>query len=41
MMKFSTMDTSDKQFFVAGILAPILAWWFFHGRKKYSTGGMK
>lgn len=41
MIKFSGMDSSDKQFFLASILAPIAVWWFFRGRKKYSTGGMK
>lgn len=41
MMKFSGMDNSDKQFFIASIIAPIVVWWLFRGRKKYSVGGMK
>jgi hypothetical protein len=35
------MDKHDKQFFVGAILAPILVWWVYIGRKKYSAKGMK
>jgi hypothetical protein len=35
-----SLDNSDKQFFIASILIPILLWWIFTGRKKYSTKGM-
>lgn len=34
------MDTSDKQFFMAAVIAPVIAWWVFIGRKKYGTKGM-
>jgi hypothetical protein len=41
MMKLQHIDTADKQFFIASILIPLCIWWFFTGRKKYSTKGMK
>ncbi len=41
MIKFQYIDSSDKQFFIAAVLAPLAAWWFFIGRKKYSVKGMK
>lgn len=41
MIKFKGMDKSDKQFFAASIVAPLLVWWYFNGRKKYSVKGMK
>jgi len=41
VIKLQHMDSSDKQFFIAGILAPVVAWWIFRGRKKYSVKGMK
>jgi hypothetical protein len=41
VIKLQHIDSSDKQFFVAAIVAPIAAWWFFVGRKKYSVKGMK
>jgi hypothetical protein len=41
MIKFQHIESSDKQFFVVAVIAPIVAWWFFIGRKKYSVKGMK
>jgi hypothetical protein len=41
MIKLQHMDSGDKQFLLGAVLAPILAWWFFQGRKKYATKGMK
>jgi hypothetical protein len=35
------MDKGDKQFLVGTIIAPIIVWWYFNGRKKYSVKGMK
>lgn len=40
MIKLRDMDSSDKQFFVASIVAPIALWWLFQGRKKYGVKGM-
>lgn len=41
MIKLEGMQPSDKQFFVASIIAPLLVWWYFTGRKRYSVKGMK
>lgn len=41
MIKFRGMENSDKQFFVASVIAPVIVWWIFTGRKRYATGGMK
>lgn len=35
------MDRSDKQFLVATLIAPLLVWWMFTGRRKYGTKGMR
>jgi len=35
------MENSDKQFFAAAVVAPLIAWWLFIGRKKYGVKGMK
>lgn len=35
------LDNQDKQFILASIVAPLVIWWFFTGRKKYSTKGMR
>lgn len=34
------LDSSDKQFFIASIVVPIILWWLFTGRKKYGVKGM-
>lgn len=36
-----SLDNSDKQFFIASILVPLIIWWVFTGRKKYSAKGMR
>jgi hypothetical protein len=36
-----SLDNQDKQFFIASIAIPILLWWVFTGRKKYSAKGMR
>jgi hypothetical protein len=41
MIKLRSMDSGDKQFMVGAIIGPILVWWFFTGRKRYGTKGMK
>lgn len=35
-----SLDAHDKQFFIATILVPIVLWWIFTGRRKYSVKGM-
>lgn len=35
------LDKDDKAFMVGTILAPIIVWWLFYGRRKYGTKGMK
>jgi len=35
------MDASDKHLLIGSVLAPLVFWWLFIGRKKYSTKGMK
>lgn len=29
------MDKDDKAFFIGTILAPLIVWWCFYGRKKF------
>jgi hypothetical protein len=41
MIKLRALDKGDKQFFAATVIAPLLVWWYFNGRKKYGTKGMK
>jgi hypothetical protein len=41
MIKLRHMESDDKRFFVASIVIPIGVWWYFTGRKKYGTKGMK
>ena len=41
MIKFQGIDTDDKAFLVGSVIAPIIVWWMFFGRKKYGVGGMK
>lgn len=41
MIKLRHMDTNDKQWLISAIIAPIIVWWLFQGRKKYGTKGMK
>lgn len=38
MIKF---DGEDKKFFIASIMVPLVIWWTFTGRKKYSAKGMR
>jgi hypothetical protein len=35
------LDHDDRRFFVASIVAPLMVWWFFIGRKKYGMKGMR
>jgi len=35
------MQDNDKYFFIGSILVPIITWWIFFGRKRYSVKGMK
>lgn len=37
----SGMQDDDKKFFIASIMIPIIVWWYFTGRKRYSVKGMK
>lgn len=41
MIKLLHMDRDDKSFFVGTVIAPIIVWWIFYGRKRYSAKGMK
>jgi hypothetical protein len=41
MLKLRSLDDSDKAYFAGAIIAPIVVWWFFTGRKKYGVRGMK
>jgi hypothetical protein len=40
MIKVRHMDSGDKQFLVGTLIAPVIVWWLFQGRKKYSVKGM-
>jgi len=35
------LDKSDRAWLVGTVVAPIAVWWFYHGRNKYGTRGMK
>ena len=41
MIKLRGIDNDDKAYLVGTIVAPIVVWWFFFGRKTYGVGGMK
>lgn len=41
MIKFRHMQDGDKQFFLASIIIPLIVWWAYTGRKRYSAKGMK
>jgi hypothetical protein len=41
MIHIRHMDDSDKKFFVASIVVPIIIWWIMTGRKRYGVKGMK
>lgn len=41
MIKLRHIDYDDKAWLVGSIVVPILVWWIFYGRKKYSAKGMK
>jgi hypothetical protein len=41
VIKIQHMERADKQFFAATIVAPLIVWWFFTGRNRYGTKGMK
>jgi len=36
-----SLDRDDKAFFVGSIVGPIIIWWLFYGRRKYSAKGMR
>lgn len=33
------LDYDDRAFMVGSIVGPLLVWWLFYGRKKYSLKG--
>ncbi len=33
------LDQHHRQFMIASIAIPLILWWFFTGRKKYSLKG--
>ena len=35
------MDRSDKYLLISSVFAPLLFWWIYVGRHKYSTKGMR
>lgn len=35
------LDRSDRYMIVSSVVAPILVWWFYTGRHKYSSKGMR
>jgi hypothetical protein len=35
------IEHSDRAFIVGSVIAPIFVWWFYYGRQKYGTKGMK
>jgi hypothetical protein len=39
--RWNALDNGDKAFFVGSLIAPIMVWWYFTGRKKYGTKGLK
>lgn len=41
MIKFAELDRKDKQYLVGAVIAPLVVWWFFTARTKYSAKGMK
>jgi len=41
MFNPAKIQDGDKQFLFASIVAPLVLWWIFTGRKRYSVKGMK
>ena len=39
MMKL--LDSNDRYWLLATVIAPLLLWWFFIGSKKYSLKGQR
>lgn len=41
MISVKDMPRDDQMFLIGTIITPILVWWFFVGRNRYSAKGMK
>lgn len=39
--RWKAIKVDDRAFLVGTIVAPIAVWWFYFGRKKYGTKGLK
>jgi hypothetical protein len=35
------IDRGDRYMLLSSMIVPVLFWWFYIGRKKYGTKGMK
>lgn len=40
MIHFGEIDSKDKQYLIVAVVTPLIVWWVFTGRKKYSAKGM-
>ncbi len=38
---WKTLDKSDRYMLVSSIFVPLVVWWFYIGRTKYGTKGMR
>lgn len=34
------LDDTDKRFFIATIIVPVIVWWILTGRRRYGVKGM-
>lgn len=41
VQRWKALDKGDRSFIVGSIVAPIVIWWFYYGREKYGTKGLK
>jgi len=39
--RWNALQNGDKAFIVGTVITPIVVWWYFTGRKKYGTKGLK
>lgn len=41
VQRWNAIEKSDRAFMIGSIIAPLAIWWFYFGREKYSTKGIK
>lgn len=39
--RWNAIEKNDRAFMLGTIVVPIVVWWYYFGRDKYSTKGIK